>query len=495
MKFARTNFSRAFFATIALSCILTSRAAPVNVAQVEADADSNTDGPQYAPVNFAGSTTKTSGGVTYHALSDPGSDTTSTYSGHAATVRNRLLAADGANDPIEDIYCLYAGDFLGTYLYTPSSTSQNATRPETIGNGIKVMNHSYIQGFNTTDENKDAIRKLDYMTRREDLVNVTGAMSPNPQNNSHETPLLWANRNGLAVRGTQTFNPTHADGIGKTHADLWGPKNGSGNDEASSYETPGVAGYAAGLIDLADQNGWDNGTNGLRHEVVKSILMTGTDKTDFSSNGFTSWTNETANNLDNHNGAGRADYDTSQNVLIAGPQTVAEVSGSTIENPNLTSSLEGWWYEDAIPGADKQALILDLSEQSITELTATLAWDVTQEETTQGPFQILDTTDAGQIFANLDLELLPVIESNGTYTLGDSLGIAGLSSTATEDNLEHLYFTDASLDAGLYAFTISNNSDFSWNYGFSYSAIVIPEPTALLLLVSAGAICLFRRHT
>jgi hypothetical protein len=271
----------------------------------------------------------------------------------------------------------------------------------------------------------------------------------------------------------------HGSGIGKTHADLWGTGG------AASYQTPDVSGYAAGLIDAADTNGWNNGTNGIRHEVVKSILMTGADKTDFDTL-FTSWTSNGINNLDNANGAGRADYAASLAVLTSGPQAVASVSGTTVNLPAVTNAMAGWWYESSLGVNSSQALIVDLTSSVLTDLTATLAWDVTQTETGGG--QYLDTTDTGVIFPDLDLELLPVSYSGGAYTLGSSLGVPGLMSKSTgldSDNVEHLYFSSGSLNPGLYAFVISNNSGPDWNYGFSYrmDTTVIPEPGTFLLLV------------
>lgn len=447
---------------------------------VEADASSAT-GLQYAPVNFAGTTPLVSGGITYHALSTPGSGSVSTYSSHAATVCGRLLAADGLNNPVSDIYCVEASDFLNSCVQT-NAPSTTAVLPGPVGNALKVVNHSWVGAYDdvgsyTGDElDRDAVRRMDYMIRREDLVMVGGAVSPW---GGSDTPLTWANRNGIAVRGSQAFNPLHGSGIGKTHADLWGTGG------AASYQTPDVSGYAAGLIDAADTNGWNNGTNGIRHEVVKSILMTGADKTDFDTL-FTSWTSNGINNLDNANGAGRADYAASLAVLTSGPQAVASVSGTTVNLPAVTNAMAGWWYESSLGVNSSQALIVDLTSSVLTDLTATLAWDVTQTETGGG--QYLDTTDTGVIFPDLDLELLPVSYSGGAYTLGSSLGVPGLMSKSTgldSDNVEHLYFSSGSLNPGLYAFVISNNSGPDWNYGFSYrmDTTVIPEPGTFLLLV------------
>ena len=490
MKFSGVCWKFYWVIAVALTATFVD-GAPISVLQVEGDFYSDT-GLQYAPVNFAGASTygPDSYEITYHALSDPGSSTISTYSGHAKKVRDRLVAADGPTNLVSDIYCLYAGDFLNNYVQT-NNPSSNAFRPNPVSNGIKIVNHSWVYSYEDTAADIDAVRRMDYMIRREDLVMTCGAVSPYGDP-SVPTPLTWASRNGIAVRGTQGFDPTLTDGIGKGHADLWGPKTDTGDDEVSSYETPGVAGYAAALIDVADGNGWNNGINGLRHEVVKSVLMTGADKTAFTttSGGFNSWTSNGVNNLDNVNGAGRADYDASLAVLTGGPQSMATVTGNTVIAPVVTTASAGWWYEDSISAYGDQALVLDLTDDMLTDLTATLIWDVTQQEVSGNR---LDTTDDGVIFANLDLELLPVTFDGGTYTLGSSLGYAGLMSQSTDDNVEHLYFTDA-LDPGFYAFLVSNNSDFAWDYGFSYGFTAVPEPGTLGLLIAllVSMCCLHR---
>jgi len=451
-------------------------AAPVSVLQVEADGSAS-DGYQYAPVNFAGSALPLKEDwqgiqITYYPLSNPGSSTVSTYSWHAGYVRGRLLAADGPNNPVTDIWCLYAGDFLDNYVKTASVfpyASTNATRPLEVGNSIKIVNNSWVYSYGVAARDLDAVRRMDYMIWREDLVMVSGAVSPwgTP---SVPTPVAWASRNGIAVRGIQGFTPTDATGIGKLHADLWGPKAGAA-DEESSFETPGVAGYAAALIDAAATHGWSNGIglNGLRHQVVKSVLMTGADKTAFTttSGGFHFWTSNGVNNLDNLSGAGRADYATSLAVLNGGPQNMATVTGATVNAPVVTQAAAGWWYETAMTANGVQALVVDHTSATLSDLTATLAWDVTQKENNGDHF---DTTSSGVIFADLDLELFPVTYNGTTYTLGSSLNIAGLKSKSTnnnKDNVEHLYFPDT-LAPGYYAFVISNKSGFDWNYGFSY---------------------------
>lgn len=469
----------------------------IKALQIEADTDGTmANGIQYyAPVDFYGVSPYTSPytGIVYYAWSGAGSASprVSVKSGHAETVWLRLLAADGPDGNVVSAnYCVEANDFLSRYVKYRSSSS-SAIRPDPVGYGIKIVNNSWAGSLG--NNNTDAIRRLDYMIQREDLVMTNSAVS----SSTSPTPIAWASRNGIAVRGTQGFTPT-GPAIGKTHADLWGPKIWNADqqkyvDEAASYETPGVAGYAAALINVADQNGWSNGTNGLRHEVVKSVLMTGADKTDFlvdqTPGGDKIWNHNGVNNLSNVNGAGRADYDASLAILNGGPQNMFSVAGTTISSPVRNDTLSAWTYNDSIVADGKQAMLLDLRYDDVHEVTATLAWDVTQLEVGDS---YLNTTSNGTKFANLDLELLPVAYHNGAYTLGSSLGLAGLMSNSTDDNVEHLYY-HGELDPGYYAFVVSlhGNSVVPWDYGYGFSyeimadALPTPEPGTLCLLLIA----------
>jgi hypothetical protein len=70
------------------------------------------------------------------------------------------------------------------------------------------------------------------------------------------------------------------------------------------------------------------------------------------------------------------------------------------------------------------------------------------------------------------------------------LSIPELRSYSTDDNVEHLYFTDAMhnpLPSGYYALVIANDGGFATNYGISYTLgfTAVPEPGTLTLVVAA----------
>ena len=108
------------------------------------------------------------------------------------------------------------------------------------------------------------------------------------------------------------------------------------------------------------------------------------------------WMRDTGNNLDVDAGAGKADYNESLSVLNAGERTLQTVTGSTIPNV-VTNNLKGWAYGTSTSG--QQAILIN-STADISQLSATLNWNVTQS--TAG--STIDTSNSGRIFADLALD-------------------------------------------------------------------------------------------
>ena len=113
---------------------------------------------------------------------------------------------------------------------------------------------------------------------------------------------MWSAFNGVAVRGTQTLTmPTSANLVGTRHADLR-------TQDAASFATGTVGGYAAKLINVAQQNSQTDAAQ--NNVVIRSLLMTGADKTaslQIPAANPIAWSADTANNLSVQLGAGRAD--------------------------------------------------------------------------------------------------------------------------------------------------------------------------------------------
>ena len=182
--------------------------------------------------------------------------------------------------------------------------------------------------------------------------------------------------------------------------------------------------------------------------------MTGTDKGSI-------YTRETANNLDVVHGAGQVDYLTSLSILNNGERTLDPVTAN-IASGAVTTNPRGWAYGTVAPGSADAVLIN--AKQAITEVTASLNWDVTSNQPTA---TTIDTTDDGVIFPNLTLELVPVNKSGSSYVIGTVQTNPDLYSGLAGDNVQYLYYT-GTLPAGQYALVVTGDPVLSSKFGLSY---------------------------
>jgi hypothetical protein len=453
---------------------------PVTVQQVEAFENQPTN-THYAPIEFGGSVTQTSPsfpGITFTAQAN----TTDTLSSHAGTVAGQFYGPTTVAQPfVTTVFNQSANNFIGG-LNVVAVLSPGQPLPAGFGNGIRVSNHSYVADFGDAAADENAIRRIDFIVNTEDVTFVAGAVTG--VGGFVNQNLVWSARNSLAVRGDNPatpFDPAAPPNTitsGKRRADVW-------SDDQSSIATGRVSGFATGLIGQAAALGLPNAA---RNQVVRSLVMTGADKTAVAATAGP-WTRDTANNLSVGLGAGKANYAESLSVLQGGERTLQTVTGGT--TPNVVStSLKGFAFGTSTAG--QQAIVVDVPD-AIGQLTATLNWNVTQQ-TTAG--LTIDTSDAGRIFPDLTLDLRPATLSGGQYVLGSPLPQTGLVSNATLDNAEHLFFNGVGgpLPAGTYAFVITGDPIQTAAIGFSYSITPVPEPTGGLLLLPAALLWLRRRR-
>lgn len=453
----------------------------VTVQQVEAF-DNPPTNTHYAPVDFAGSATTTSPsfpGITFRAQAN----TTDTVSPHAAQIAGEFYGPGTVAQPfVTNVFAQSANNFINN-LNTQGTLAAGQPLPGGIGNGIRVSNHSYVADFGNATADENAIRRIDFVVNNEDVTFVAGAVTGGAFANQN---LVWTARNSLAVRGDNPatpFDPSAAGGntitSGKRRADVW-------SDDQSSFATGRVSGFATALIGRASALGLTDATH---NQVVRSLLMTGADPT--ATPAFTApWTRDTANNLSVGLGAGKANYAQSLAVLLAGERTLQTVSGGATANV-VTSSPDGFAFGTSTTG--QQAIVVN-APNGLSMLTASLNWNVTQQTT--GGITI-NTSDAGRIFPDLALELRTATLVGGQYVLGAAaLPQVGLSSNATLDNVEHLYFdgTGGPLAAGTYAFVIRGDPSLTTTIGFSYHIVPVPEPSSALLLVPVALVAWRRRR-
>ncbi|MEI7768104.1 MAG: PEP-CTERM sorting domain-containing protein [Phycisphaerae bacterium] len=462
---------------VALALTAATAQAAITVLQVESY---DTATPKYAPVNFAGSTTKTVSGVTYNALSEVGSVSSSTLSNHAFVVRDAMIGADRPSAGlVTSIYNQNVTDYFNGLAVGTSS------RPAAFPTGVKVANFSLVTKYVSAANNEDARRRIDYQIHRGDVVYVTGADTFDTNYYS----LPWASLNGIAVSGYSNFNPVAA-GLTRVHADLWAKTTSTVNASVGpgpSYTAATVSGFAVALLDRGQTLSF---TDSQQHTAIKSLLMTGANRSiSGAAIGGTTWTaNSTSNNnLDTFLGAGQADYNRSKLILEAGERTTSAITGGTSlgSSPTINNKKLGWTYH-TLNTNTSEALVFNLGS-AVNDFSATLNWDTTVAELSGNRINT-----SSQTFANLDLELRQVFFNSGSYSLGGSLG-GTLVSASTTDNTEHLYYNGI-LWAGYYALVVKSNLGDPATTDYALSYIAIPEPGTLGLLFLGSAGLLMRRR-
>jgi hypothetical protein len=446
-------FKRLFSAIIAAAAVCPTFAhANVVVEQIEAFEDPKDPTPtEYAPINFNGVTpvTETSGtyaGITFHAVDT----TTNTYSAHADVVANRIYGVGMVGNPfVTNVYSAAADLFIPNVVNPQPTLSNNGPAPGTFDGGAKIINNSYVDNeandAPVAKSNLDALRRLDFMIQQADVTFVAAAAVDSGMDDLNGAYLDWSAYNSLAVAGDGTNFLPGTNLPGKPHADVILPGQ-------ASFTTASVSGYVAGLYGTAQAAGQ---TSALHDVVMRSLIMAGADK-----NGYV---RQTANNLSVTIGAGFADYSRSLSILNSGQQPILPINSNTITGTPTTNP-NGWAYS-TISGGSQDALLFH-TNASMAGITASLNWDVTQNQPAPGE---IDTTDGGTIFPTLGLEVRPVTFNGSNYTLGPSLGDLTLQSylPANTDNVEYIYST-STLPAGNYAFMITGDPTLTTTVGFSY---------------------------
>jgi hypothetical protein len=251
----------------------------------------------------------------------------------------------------------------------------------------------------------------------------------------------------------------------------------------TSFAAPIVAGGATLVASAAKTLApLVSNSNASQSMVVKSLLLTGADKTTGWSNGQQSVTVggttflQTTQSLDWALGAGRMNLDKTFDIQVNGQ---IDVSGTTgLLGP---VSLRGWDFGSAVLGTSNDYVIADVLAAGST-LTTTLSWMRARD------FDGTSLYEDAQ--ADLDLSVW-ALDANDAFT-------ALIASSASDYNtVEHLSFTVPAW--GRYGLRIAYDSNtfdntggqwgsasFPQDYGLAWTAV--PEPATVFLL-AAGAVC------
>jgi len=261
----------------------------------------------------------------------------------------------------------------------------------------------------------------------------------------------------------------------------------------TSFSAPIVAGGAALVVSAAKTlPSLSANAEARQSVVVKSLLLTGSDKTSGWSNGQQVVTvgsdtfTRTTQSLDWATGAGRMNLGTTLDLQLNGQRGVA----GTSSGPQGPISAKGWDFGGAIRGTSNDYPIAE-SLIGNTTFTASLSWLRVRL------FDFATTEYADLAQADLNLSVWERDSSGAFTTL-----IA--RSESLYNTVEHLSF--ALPRSGLYGLRVEyplntfdltdgavwGNASFPQEYGVSWQAV--PEPASLTAAAVAGGLLLVHRR-
>ena len=232
---------------------------------------------------------------------------------------------------------------------------------------FQVQNHSWIgRGVDPPAAAVDVLQRLDYVIDTSEMTVVVGL-----DNDVGTVPDLMAQGyNTISVGrsdGQHSFGTTTLYGTGRIKPEIVVPTN------TTSWATAMVSSAAAMLHETGA------GTNAVRTEPLKAILLAGATKGEFPN-----WSRTSTRPLDTRFGAGELNIHNSHRIMTAG-----EMNGSTSQ-PAAAAGLTGWDYNNAAaPAAPVYYDLVINPGQVATELSAALAWNV----------RTIDSDPAPQVFS------------------------------------------------------------------------------------------------
>ncbi|MBA3482534.1 MAG: hypothetical protein H0T51_12030 [Pirellulales bacterium] len=388
--------------------------------------------PTSTPVTFTDGSFGAGNGVTGHATNTVGAR----YFGDTDSL------APGANEVVLYSAAHWLSDII---KYNGSAT------PE--AQDYRVQNHSWVhtlapvppapqpppQPFIEHADNVKVLKRFDYLIETANGgTGMTAVVGLN--NNANPLPYLLSHSyNAIAVGKTDGIHssgltlgpdatpPDNTYGPGRSKPDIVAPL------PSTSAASAVVSSAATLLYDAVE------GTDASNNEVIKSMLLAGATKNEFSS-----WNRSSTQPLDDAFGAGELNIYNSYLIQLGGQHE------GTIGVPATAAPSYGWDYQDR----KSDALVGDLlykfevpTGSTAQELSIVLAWNA----------EITDTDPNGGFSPSLSLQNLDL----QFYDAGGALIDESIS---TVDNVEHLYFTN--LTPGSYTLKVNNAA--GWDFGLAW---------------------------
>ncbi len=358
---------------------------------------------------------------------------TSKVNGHSHATARAIYGRTGLAPGIDEVYFYTTADWMRRLRQSTALPPDH--------DGRRLFTHSWI-GQAQTASASNALRRIDYLIDTQDVMMVVGV------NNGRATPippLLASSYNSVAVgvaSGNSSGGYTVYEGTGRCKPDI------VANRRTTSDATPVVASMVARLLEAAGQMPT---ADAGRSEVIKAVLLAGATKPD-------GWEPQAGKPLDEHLGAGLANFHYSYAILQAGP----------CQRDHLKSSY-GWSFQ-TIPRGASHAYGFNLTHPMV-QASVVLVWhrhiDGRQaKDLLSGEEKWLDYPR----LADLDLRLIR------EHPSGQSVSIA--QSASRIDNTEHLYLP--SLPPGRYRFEVIRQDRLreDWGYALAWRMQRATDPEA-----------------
>jgi hypothetical protein len=397
-------------------------------------------------------------------------------SGHATTVATYFYGDyTGIAPGVTDVSLFSTNSFLDGLL----RTGRSARAPGRVG--AMVVNNSWIAGYSTDSVNVDAVRRLDDLINRDDVL-VFNAVGNNAADAFPK--LLSTSYNGVSV-GTRggSFGPVTFDApAARIKPDL------IVDADTTSVATALASGAGALLRGVAKQRGLPAG-----ELAIKSILMASADRDTTWHRGRTSGKDNVTAPLDFQQGAGQLRVDHAYDVLTAGQQSV--------EAPIPAAA--GWDYARTPRRRQTVRYALHL-EEPLAHWDAVLTWNRliagAQDDGSYDPTASTPDLDLA-LYLNKRGGPRLIAYSNSPVDNVESLQLADLPAgdyqlVLTTDARAYYalawYAGEGATAAATRGLNRSLQSSAGALSGGGFSAVAVPEPSALFWL--APLALLYRRR-
>ena len=350
---------------------------------------------------------------------------------------NTLSVAPGVND----VSVWNVNSWLTTSSLRVGSGGSVA--PLATPAGVRVHNHSWIGSFGNSTNDNDALRRVDFVAHRDNVLFTVGV---NNGAGSAAQPMMAYAYNGIAVglsTGNHSAAPTPAgiDGPNRRKPDIVAP------GQFTSFSTPVVGAAAAILFDAALRDPAISGNpNANRAVTVKAALMAGTTHRAGWSNGApTSGASRgiTATPLDPLYGADLLNVDRAHRIFTGG-----ESNGSAAPQLSTFAPPAGWDYI-ASQASGTSSYYTFRVNAPIDELSVSATW-----------FRQVATNFSTSTLQNFDLRLWRVNGASLASIAGEAgVGVfasGNVESNSLIDNTEHLFVRN--LAAGQYVLELKRNT-------------------------------------